>query len=339
MKLGSLKSSSKDGTLVVLSKDNKKMVSAGNVAENLRSAVENWSETRPALEKLFKNLNEGSLTGSPVNERDFASPLPRSFQWIDGSAFIQHIKLVRKSREAPLPETLLTVPLAYQGGSDNFLSPYEDIPFIDSSYGLDFEGEVGVIVDDVPMGVDSQSALKKIILFVLINDISLRGLALEELKKGFGFLQSKPSSSFAPFAVTEEELSPHWKDGRIHLPLSVDFNNASFGRANAGEMHFHFGELIAHAAKTRRLEAGTIVGSGTVSNEDSSKGCSCLVEKRTLETIETGKPKQPFMQPGDRVTLKMQNDKNRNIFGSISQKVVRFAANTKSHKETSDVEK
>lgn len=331
MKLGSLKSSSKDGILVVISKDNKKMVSAENIVENLRSAIENWSETRPILENLFRKLNEGSLKGIPIDEKDFASPLPRSFQWIDGSAFIQHIKLVRKSRNAPLPETLLTVPLAYQGGSDNFLSPYEDIPFLDSSYGLDFEGEVGVIVDDVPMGIDSKAALKKIVLFVLINDISLRGLALEELKKGFGFLQSKPSSSFAPFAVTEEELSPHWREGRIHLPLLIDFNNSPFGRANAGAMHFHFGELIAHAAKTRRLEAGTIIGSGTVSNEDPSKGSSCLVEKRTIEKIETGKPEQSFMKPGDKVTLRMQNTKNQNIFGNISQKVVRYSVNNKTN--------
>ena len=324
MKLGSLKSSSKDGTLVVVSRDNKRMVSAENIAKNLRSAIENWSETRPALEDLFKKLNEGSLKGMPVDEKSFLSPLPRSFQWIDGSAFIQHIKLVRKSRNAPLPETLLTIPLAYQGGSDSFLAPYDDIPFLDPSYGLDFEGEVGVIVDDVPMGIDSEAALKKIILFVLINDISLRGLALEELKRGFGFLQSKPSSSFAPFTVTEEELSPHWREGRIHLPLLIDFNKTPFGRANAGAMHFHFGELIAHAAKTRQLEAGTIIGSGTVSNEDSSKGSSCLVEKRTLEKIETGKPEQSFMKPGDKVTLKMQNEKNQNIFGNIVQKVVPY---------------
>lgn len=324
MKLGSLKSSSKDGALVVVSRDNKKMAPAENIAKNLLSAIENWSETRPALEDLFKNLNEGNLKGMPVDEKDFLSPLPRSFQWIDGSAFIQHIKLVRKSRNAPLPETLLTIPLAYQGGSDSFLSPYEDIPFLDPSYGLDFEGEVGVIVDNVPIGIDSESALKKIILFVLINDISLRSLALEELKRGFGFLQSKPSSSFAPFAVTEEELSPHWRGGKIHLPLLIDFNNTSFGRANAGAMHFHFGELIAHAAKTRRLEAGAIIGSGTVSNEDPSKGSSCLVEKRTLEKIETGKPTQAFMKPGDKVTLKMKNEKNQNIFGNIFQKVTSY---------------
>lgn len=324
MKLGSLKSSSRDGELVVISKDNRKMTSAKRVAENLRLAIENWSEICPVLENLYKKLNSGELAGEPVKEEAFLSPLPRSFQWIDGSAFIQHIKLVRKSRKAPLPETLMTVPLVYQGGSDSFLSPQENIPLIDFSHGLDFEGEVGVIVEDVPMGIDSQSALEKIILFVLINDISLRGLALEELKRGFGFVQSKPSSSFAPFAVTEEELVPHWREGRIHLPLEVNFNGQFFGKANAGAMHFHFGELISHAAKTRRLTAGTIIGSGTVSNEDLTKGSSCLVEKRTLETIQSGKPKQPFMKEGDHIEIKVQNEKGDNIFGTISQKTVKI---------------
>ena len=324
MKLGSLKSSSLDGELVVVSKDNKTMVSGKNVADSLRAAIENWSEAQPALENLSRKLNAGEIKGELVNEEDFLSPLPRSFQWIDGSAFIQHIKLVRKSRKAPLPETLLTVPLVYQGGSDSFLSPREDIPLLDFSHGLDFEGEVGVIVDDVPMGIDSKSALDRIILFVLINDISLRGLALEELKKGFGFLQSKPSSSFAPFTVTKQELGPHWMEGRIHLPLRVDFNGASFGRADAGAMHFHFGELISHAAKTRRLRAGTLIGSGTVSNEDPSKGCSCLVEKRTLEKIESGEAGQSFMKEGDHIEIKVLSEDNQNIFGSISQKVVKL---------------
>ena len=325
MKLGSLKSSSsKDGALVIVSKDNQSMTSGAAFARSLREAVENWREVRPALEDRSKQLNAGKIKGEPVDERAFASPLPRAFQWIDGSAFIQHIKLVRKSRGAPLPETLMTVPLVYQGAGDGFLDPYEDIPLLDEAHGLDFEGEAGVITDDVETGIDPKAALNRIILFVLINDISLRGLAPAELKKGFGFLQSKPASAFAPFAVTEEELAPHWRGGRIHLPLSVDFNGAPFGRASAGAMHFHFGELIAHAAKTRRLAAGTVVGSGTVSNEDLSKGSSCLVEKRTLETIQTGKPQQPFMRSGDQVKIQMLNDKGRNIFGTICQKAAPF---------------
>lgn len=320
MKLGSLKSPSKDGQLVVVSQDNKKMVSAGDVAENLRTAVENWSETRFALTDLYEQLNQGKLSGESVEPEKFHSPLPRAFQWIDGSAFIQHIKLVRKSRKAPIPETLHTIPLVYQGSGDSFLAPTENIPQSDLKHGTDFEGEIGVIVSDVPMRVSPEKALDYVVLFVLINDISLRGLAAPELKRGFGFLQSKPSSSFAPFAVTADELRENWREGRVHLPLRVDFNGKPFGRAGGGAMHFHFGEIISHAAKTRCLTAGTIIGSGTVSEED--KGFSCLVEKRTVETIQTGEAKQPFMKPGDQVTISMLDQNEKNIFGTISQTVV-----------------
>ena len=327
MKLGSLKSSSKDGQLVVISRDNKKMISAKAIAGSLRQAVENWSETRPALENLSEKLNRGEAPGEDAVEKNFLSPLPRAFQWIDGSAFIQHIKLVRKSRKAPIPDTLHTIPLVYQGSGDSFLSPTDDIPQGDPEHGTDFEGEVGVIVDDVPMGVTPSSALNYIILFVLINDISLRGLAGPELKRGFGFLQSKPSSAFAPFAVTKEELGDSWREGRVHLPLQVDFNGKTFGRANAGAMHFHFGEIISHSAKTRSLTAGTLIGSGTVSDEDPSTGFSCLVEKRTTEIIQSGSAKQPFMKPGDRVTIKMTDKEGRNIFGDISQKTAGTSQN------------
>lgn len=321
MKLGTLKSPSRDGQLVVVSKDNKKTASAEAIAPNLRSAVENWDQTHPRLQEIYNNLNEGKGDFQELKEEDFLSPLPRAFQWIDGSAFIQHVKLVRKSRNAPLPETLETSPLVYQGGGDGFLAPREDIPQRDLSHGTDFEGEVAVVVNDVPMGADPQSALKHIILFMLTNDVSLRALAPEELKKGFGFLQSKPPSAFAPFAVTQEELGEHWKEGRVHLPLLVDFNGKSFGRASAGQMHFHFGELIAHSARTRPLSAGTIIGSGTVSNEDPSKGSSCLVEKRMLEKIKTGTSTTAFMKPGDHIEMKMQDTFGHNIFGSIAQKV------------------
>ena len=321
MKLGTLKSSSRDGSLVVVSKDNKRIAPAGAIAPHLRSAVENWGQTRPRLQEVYNRLNEGKGDFQELKEEDFLSPLPRAFQWIDGSAFIQHVKLVRKSRNAPLPETLETSPLVYQGGGDQFLGPREDIPQRDPSHGTDFEGEAAVVLNDTPMGVDPQSALKHIILFMLTNDVSLRALAPEELKKGFGFLQSKPPSAFAPFAVTQEELGESWKEGRIHLPLLVDFNGKSFGRAFAGQMHFHFGELIAHSARTRPLSAGTIIGSGTVSNDDPSKGSSCLVEKRMLEKIETGAFSTPFMKPGDRVEMKMKDSAGNNIFGSICQKV------------------
>ena len=321
MKLGTLKSSSRDGKLVVVSKDNTKWAEAKSIAPNLRTALENWSECRPQLETLYKKLNIGQAEAQEVKEEDFLSPLPRTFQWIDGSTFIQHIKLVRKSRKAPLPETLHSIPLAYQGAGDSFLTPTEDIPQSSVSHGTDFEGEVAVIVDDVPMGVSPQEALDHIVLFLLVNDVSLRALALEELKRGFGFLQSKPSSSFAPFAVTSDELGESWKEGRIHLPLLVNFNGGFFGKANAGEMHFHFGELISHSAKTRQLTAGTVIGSGTVSNEEPSKGSSCLVEKRTLEKIQTGSAKQPFMKAGDHIEIKMLDKKGHDIFGAISQKV------------------
>ena len=322
MKLGSLKSESKDGSLVVISRDNKKMVSATAIAKNLREAVENWSGVKSKLENLYQKLQTEEAFGQPVVESQLHSPLPRTFQWIDGSVFIQHIKLVRKSRQAPLPETLYTVPLVYQGCGDSFLAPTEDIPQLDFAHGTDFEGEVGVVVDEVPMGVSSEEALNHIVLVVLINDVSLRGIAVEELKKGFGFVQSKPSSSFAPFALTTDELGEFWKEGKVHLPLEVDFNGKAFGRAHAGAMHFHFGQIISHIAKTRKLMAGTIIGSGTVSNEDSSKGFSCIVEKRTVEKIETGTPKQPFMKAGDHVTIKMLNAKGENLFGTISQKVI-----------------
>lgn len=322
MKLGTLKSSSKDGQLVVVSRDNSQLAVADSIASNLREAVENWSEVKEDLEHLYKNLNAGKAPSQILKEEDFLSPLPRTFQWIDGSTFIQHIKLVRRSRKAPLPETLTTIPLVYQGAGDSFLAPRESILQADISHGTDFEGEIAVILDDVPMGVSPEKALNHIILFVLVNDVSLRALAVEELKRGFGFLQSKPSSSFAPFAVTKEELGNSWRGGRIHLPLLVDFNGQFFGKAHAGEMYFDFGQLISHCAKTRQLTAGTIIGSGTVSNEDPEKGSSCLVEKRTLEKIQTGSAKQAFMKEGDYVEIKMLDEKGHNIFGTISQKVV-----------------
>ena len=321
MKLGSLKSSAPDGKLVVVSKDNLRYSSVENIAPNLRVALENWFEVKSSLEEVYRKLNTGEIPSKEVKEEDFLSPMPRTFQWIDGSTFIQHIKLVRKSRGVPVPETLHTIPLVYQGAGDSFLSPREDIPQESVSHGTDFEGEVAVVVNDVPMGVSPEKALDHIVLFMILNDISLRAIAVEEMKRNFGFLQSKPSSSFAPFAVTKEELGEAWKDGRIHLPLLINFNGEFFGKADAGEMHFHFGEVISHCARTRKLTAGTIIGSGTVSNEDPSNGSSCLVEKRTLEKINTGEAKQAFMKEGDKVEIKMLDTEGRNIFGTILQKV------------------
>lgn len=325
MKLATLKTASRDGELIVVSQDNQRAIRAEAVAPSLREAIENWAVAKPQLESLYRQLNSGNAAGSfAVMPEKLHSPLPRAFQWADGSAFIHHVKLVRMSRGAPLPETLETVPLMYQGGGDAFLTPTEDIPQIDFAHGTDFEGEVGVITSDVPMGISPEKALDKIILFVLINDVSLRGLIPEELAQGFGFFQSKPSTAFAPFAVTEAELSGAWLEGRIHLPLKVEYNGEFFGCAAAGAMHFHFGQLIAHAARTRPLGAGTIIGSGTVSNEDMKKGSSCLAEKRMLEKIHEGVIKTPFMKIGDTVKMEMLDREGHNIFGTIAQKVAGY---------------
>jgi len=327
MKLGTLKSDkSRDGELIVVSKDNQRAVRPTAVAASLREAVENWATTKPRLEEIYKQLNEGQAKNAfELNGKDLHSPLPRSFQWADGSAFIHHVKLVRLARNAPLPETLETLPLMYQGSGDAFLAPNEDIPQIDFSHGTDFEGEVGVILGDVPMGVTPEKALQHILLFVIINDVSLRGLIPEEIAQGFGFLQGKPSSSFGPFAVTEDELQGAFMDGRIHLPLKVEYNGEFFGNADAGAMHFHFGQLIAHAARTRPLTAGTIIGSGTVSNEDQARGSSCIAEKRMLEKIHEGVIKTPFMKVGDTVKMEMLDKEGRNIFGTIFQKVSHYS--------------
>lgn len=325
MKLATLKSdASRDGRLIVVSRDNQRAISAEHIAPSLREACDNWGRCRPALEKLYRDLNAGQLDGEfKVDVSALHSPLPRSFQWADGSAFLHHVKLVRKARGAEMPPSFLTTPLMYQGGSDTFLAPTDDIPQVDPAHGTDFEGEIAVITDDVPMGVSPEEALKHIILVMLVNDVSLRGLIPEELAMGFGFFQSKPSSAFSPFAVTLDELGSAWKDGRVHLPLLVKYNGQEFGRANGKEMHFHFGQLIAHAARTRDLAAGTIIGSGTVSNEDPSVGSSCLAERRMIEQIETGLIKTPFMKVGDTIEIRMLDEQGNDIFGAISQKVAK----------------
>ena len=321
MKLGSLQSG-RDGKLIVFSRNGEKFADASDIAPNLLTAVEDWSKFEPLLKERFDQLEAGSVKGEPAAGANIASAFPRCPQFADGSAFIQHIVLVRKARNAEPPETLHTVPLMYQAISDYFLSPNEDIKQVDFAHGTDFEAEVGVVVDDVPCGVSPEDALKHIKLFVLINDVSLRGLIPGELKQGFGFFQSKPNSSLSPMAITADELGEAYREGRIHLPLNVEYNDNEFGRANAGEMHFHFGQLVAHAAKTRNLAAGTIIGSGTVANEDVSKGSSCLAEKRMLEKIDTGEFVTPFMKVGDTVEIKMLNEKGENLFGTIRQKVV-----------------
>lgn len=325
MKLGSLKSPSLDGELIVVSQDNTKYVKVPDIAPSLRVAVENWSAAYPQLERVYKQLNENRIDSAlPVDEKAMHSPLPRAFQWADGSAFLHHVKLVRMARNSEMPATLFEVPLMYQGGSDNFLTPTEDVPQIDFSHGTDFEGEVAVVTGYVPMGSTPEEALEKVLLVMIVNDVSLRGLIPEELATGFGFFHGKPSSAFGPFALTPDELGSAWKDGRVHLPLQVEYNGKFFGKANAGAMHFHFGQLIAHAARTRHLMPGTIIGSGTVSNEDPAMGSSCLAEQRMIEKINEGTIKTPFMKVGDTIKIEMRDEKNRNLFGTIFQKVAQY---------------
>lgn len=324
MKLASHRSGGRDGRLCVVSQDHKRAVFASGIAPSLREALEDWNRCKPLLEQLAYQLNGGGLSSSTFafSESEFASVLPRTWLFADGSAFLHHIRLVRKARGAEPPKTLESVPLMYQAESARFLSPREDIPQLDFVHGTDFEAEVGVITDDVPMGVSPEQALEHIRLVVLINDVSLRGLIPEELAQGFGFFQSKPAKALSPLAVTPDELGPSWKGGRLHLPICVDLNSAAFGRPNAGAMHFHFGDLISHAARTRDLAAGTLIGSGTVSNDIPQQGSGCLAEIRTIETLQTGSPKTPFLKPGDHVKIWMDDLAGRSIFGEIHQRVV-----------------
>jgi fumarylacetoacetate (FAA) hydrolase len=323
MKLGTLKSKNNlDGELCVVSRDLSRAVRATSIVPSLREALEKWSSVEGSLKRLYQALNDGTAESSfAVKEDDFHAALPRTWLFADGSAFIHHIKLVRKARNADVPATLMTVPLMYQAESGQFLAPTDMIPQLEFSHGTDFEAEIGVITDFVPMGTKPSEALNHIKLFVLINDVSLRGLIPGELAQGFGFFQSKPAKALSPFAVTPDELSTAYQDGRVHLPLLVNYNKEFFGKANAGAMHFHFGDLISHAAKTRNLVAATLIGSGTVSNEDESMGSSCLAEKRTIEQIKTGEIRTPFMKPGDSIEILMKNEKGENIFGRIFQSV------------------
>ena len=307
-----------DGIPVVVSHDNARASYIGHLVPSIRELVENW-DLLPRVKEASETMPEAFA----INEAEFHSPLPRTFQWADGSAFIQHVRLVRKARNAAPPEDLLTVPLMYQGGSDCFLGPREDVPLISFDHGMDFEGEVVVVTSCVPMGIQPEKALEHIRLILLCNDVSLRGLIPQELARGLGFFQSKPSSSFSPFALTLDEVGSAWKNGRIHLPLLTEYNGKPFGNPDAGEMHFHFGQLIAHAARTRDLAAGTLIGSGTVSNEDPTRGGSCLAEKRMLEQINTGKITTPFMNFGDTIKIEMLNESGQNLFGTIFQKITK----------------
>ncbi|WKE64112.1 fumarylacetoacetate hydrolase family protein [Gallaecimonas kandeliae] len=325
MKLATLKDGSRDGCLVVVSRDLTKAVKVPAIAKTLQAALDDWSVAKPKLEEVYQALNAGSVEGAVAfDEAQCESPLPRAYQWADGSAYVNHVELVRKARNAEMPETFWTDPLMYQGGSDSFIGPRDVIPMGSEDWGIDFESEVAVITGDVPMGVSVEEAAKEIRLFMLVNDVSLRGLIPGELAKGFGFFQSKPSSAFSPVAITPDELGDKWQDGKVHLPLITHLNGQLFGKPDCGvDMTFNFPTLVAHAAKTRPLGAGAIIGSGTISNYDRSKGSSCLAEVRMLETIEHGAPKTSFMKFGDRVRIEMLDDNGDSLFGAIDQQVVK----------------
>lgn len=329
MKLATLKNGTRDGQLVVVSKDLNRYLVADDIAPTLQQALDDWENLNSALQQRSDSIDSNAPA---FKQSDALSPLPRAYQWADGSAYVNHVELVRKARGADMPESFWTDPLMYQGGSDTFLAPHEDISMPTTEWGIDMEGEIAIIVDDVPMGVKAENAHAHIKLLMLVNDVSLRALIPAELGKGFGFFQSKPSSAFSPTAITPEELGDAWQDGKVHLPLLVSYNGEAFGRANAGvDMTFNFPELIQHAAKSRPLCAGTIIGSGTVSNKldggagkpikEGGVGYSCIAEIRTIETIENGKPSTPFMQFGDTVAIDMQSAEGHSLFGKIEQSV------------------
>ncbi|QJW83757.1 fumarylacetoacetate hydrolase family protein [Ramlibacter terrae] len=325
MKLASLKSG-KDGRLVVVSRDLQRAVDATGIAPTLLLALEDWAAASPRLQALYEQLNAGTADGAfAFDPAQAAAPMPRAPQWCDGSAFLNHARLMEKAfNMPPLPDTD-TIPLMYRGGSDDLLGPGDDVPLPDEAHGIDFEGEFGVIVDRVPMGVTSAQARKHILLLVQINDVSLRSFGPREMKTGFGFFHAKPSSSFAPVAVTPDEIGEAWKDARVHLDLAIDYNGHWFGNPNGSEMSFGFDQLVAHAAKTRRLSAGTIIGSGTVSNADGQKGSACIAERRAIESIEQGAPKTSFMKFGDRVRMEARWQ-GQPVFGAIDQRVVQAPA-------------
>lgn len=331
MKLASLKGG-RDGRLVVVSNDLAWYSPADRIALTLQAALDDWERCEPELRGLAESLEHGSVPKARFHEHDAASPLPRAYQWADGSAYVNHVALVRQARAADMPDSFWTDPLMYQGGSDGFLGPRDPIPLKDEAWGCDMEGEIAVVTGDVPMGVTREEALKHIRLVMLCNDVSLRNLIPAEIGKSFGFFQSKPASAFSPVAVTPDAL-PNFKDGKLHGKLEVELNGKPLGEADAGvDMTFDFGTLIAHAAKTRNLVAGTIIGSGTVSNRDADGGpgkpieqgglgYSCLAEVRTVETLLGGKPVTPFMKPGDTVRIQMVDGRRHSIFGAIEQQV------------------
>jgi len=327
MKLATLKDGTRDGQLAVVARDLKSAALADGIAPTLQRALDDWNFIAPQLEELADELNAGRARHSfDFEPKNCMAPLPRAFQWADGSAYVNHVELVRRARHAEMPESFWTDPLMYQGGSDDFLGPTDDILLGSSDWGIDFEGEIAVITDDVTMGTSAADAGRHIRLLMLVNDVSLRNLIPAELGKGFGFFQSKPASAFSPVAVTPDELGEAWADGKVHLPLRATWNGVLVGQPHAGtDMVFSFPQLIAHLVKTRNARAGSIVGSGTVSNKDAKKGYTCIAEKRCLETIADGAPKTPFMQFGDTIRIEMLDAGGKSVFGAIDQTVTEAA--------------
>jgi fumarylacetoacetate (FAA) hydrolase len=331
MKLASL-NKGRDGQLVVVSRDLSRYAVAEGIAETMQAALDDWSAIKPRLEQLAAKLERGEADTRRFDAAEMASPLPRAYQWADGSAYINHVELVRKARNAEVPESFYSDPLMYQGGSDHFLAPTDPIPLGDDGWGLDLEGEIAVVTGDVDRGASEEEASREIRLIMLVNDVSLRGLIPGELAKGFGFFQSKPPSAFSPVAVTPDELGDAWDGAKLKGALKIDLNGEPFGRADAGqEMTFGFDKLVSHAAKTRALRAGTIIGSGTVSNKldggpgkpvsEGGAGYSCIAEQRMIETIDKGQPSTSFLRDGDRVKIWMEDAEGRSIFGAIDQVV------------------
>ena len=327
MKLATLKDGTRDGQLIVVSRDLRSAAIADSIAPTLQRVLDDWRFYAPQLADLYEALNYGRARNAfSFDARNCMAPLPRAYQWADGSSYVNHVELVRRARGAEMPAEFWTDPLMYQGGSDDFIGPCDDIVCASEASGIDFEAEVAVITGDVAMGATPDEALRAVRLVTLVNDVSLRNLIPAELAKGFGFFQSKPASAFAPVAITPDELGEHWREGRVHLPLIVHWNGRKVGQPDAGtDMVFHFGQLIAHAAKTRNLRAGAIVGSGTVSNKDAKRGYCCIAEKRCLEMIEHGQASTEFMKYGDTVKIEMLDEAGRSIFGAIDQAVAPLA--------------
>ena len=322
MKLGSLQSTARDGQLIVVNRCLSHYLSGSDIAPSLQYALEHWQDCEQPLLALYERINAHPHSGTELEQKQLCSPLPRAYQWLDGSAYLSHVERVRMARGAEMPESFLVDPLMYQGGSDHFLGPQDTICVASEEDGIDFEAEVAIICDDVPMGTNGHAASEHIKLLMLVNDVSLRHLIPSELAKGFGFIHGKPPTAFSPVAVTPDELGAAWRDDKVHLPLISTYNEQLFGQPNAGlDMQFSFAELLAHGAKTRALRAGSIIGSGTVSNQNAAVGFSCLVEKRVHEILESGQTRTEFMQFGDYIRIEMRDEFGDSIFGAIEQEV------------------